>query len=47
MSQFKYLGTAVKNQNRILDEIKRRLNLVMFASIRCRTFCLLVCCQKT
>jgi hypothetical protein len=42
MSQFKYLGTTVTNQNLIQEEIKR----VMLAIIRLRAFCHLVCCQK-
>jgi hypothetical protein len=52
VSQFKYLRTTVRNQNLILEEIKRRLNfgyvcyLVMRATIRCITFRLLVFCQK-
>jgi hypothetical protein len=45
--QFKYLGMTVTNQNVIQGEIKRRLNSVILAIIRSRTFCLLVCCQKT
>jgi hypothetical protein len=40
------MGTTVTNQNLIQEEIKRRLNLVMLATIRSRTFCILVCCQK-
>jgi hypothetical protein len=47
VSQFKYLGTAVTSQNLIQLEIKRKLNLVMLATIRSRIFCLLVCCRKT
>jgi hypothetical protein len=46
MSQFKYLGTTVTNENLIQEDIKRRMILVMLATIRSRTFCLLVCCQK-
>jgi hypothetical protein len=44
MSQFKYLGTTVVNQNVIEEEIKRRL---MLGTIQSRTFCLLICCLKT
>jgi hypothetical protein len=47
VSQFKYFGTTIKNQNLIQEEIKRNLILVMLVTIRSRTFCLLVCCQKT
>jgi hypothetical protein len=46
VSQFKYLGTKVTNQNLIQEEIKRRLNYGKHATIRCRTFCPLACCQK-
>jgi hypothetical protein len=46
VSQFKYLGTTVTNGNLIQEEIKRRI-LVKLVAILSRTFCLLVCCQKT
>jgi hypothetical protein len=38
VAQFRYLGTAVTNENLIQEEIKRRLRiLVMLATIQCRT----------
>jgi hypothetical protein len=46
VTQFRYLGTMVKNQNLILDEIKRRLNLDNACYIQHGTFCLPVCCLK-
>jgi hypothetical protein len=47
VSRFKYLGTTVTNQNLFQEEIGGDLILVMLATFRSRTFCLLVCCQKT
>jgi hypothetical protein len=44
--QFKYLEMTVTKQNLIQEDIKRRMILVMLATIRSRTFCLFVCCQK-
>jgi hypothetical protein len=45
MSQFIYLETAVTSPN-IQVEIKKRLILVMLATIQSRTFCLLACYRK-
>jgi hypothetical protein len=47
VSQFKYFGTTVTNQNLLQEEIKRTWNSDMLATIQSRTFCLLVCCRKT
>jgi hypothetical protein len=41
VSQFKYVGRSVINQNLFQEDI-----LVMHATIRSRTFCPLTCCQK-
>jgi hypothetical protein len=44
VSQFRYLGIRVTNQNLILKEIKRRMNSVMLAAAQSRMFYLPVCC---
>ena len=46
VEEFKYLGTALTNQNSIHEEIKSRLKLGMLATTRCTTFCLPVCYTK-
>jgi hypothetical protein len=46
VSQFKYLGITVTNQNFIQEEIKRRLSSGILAGIQSRVFCLPVCCQN-
>ena len=46
VEEFKYLGTALTNQNCIAEEIKSRLRSGMHAIIRCRTFCLPGCYPK-
>jgi hypothetical protein len=46
VSQFKYLGTTVTNQNLIQEEIKRRLNSGNACCHSSRTFCPLVCCPE-
>jgi hypothetical protein len=46
MSQFKYLGTTVINQDLIQEEFKKDLILVMLATIRCRTLVFLSAVKK-
>ena len=46
VEEFKYLGTTLKNQNSIQEEIKADQSPGMFAIIRCRIFCLPVCYPK-
>jgi hypothetical protein len=46
VSQFKYLGMTVTNQNLIQEEIKRRLNSGNACYNSVQTFCLLICCPK-
>jgi hypothetical protein len=46
VEQFIYLGTTLTNQNSIREEIKNELNQRTLAIIRCRIFCLPVCCPK-
>ena len=46
VKHFKYLGTNLTYQNSIQEEIKSRLNSGNVAIIRCRIFCLPVCCLQ-
>jgi hypothetical protein len=41
VSQFKYFGTTVTNQNLIQEESKRKLNSAVLSTVHSRTFCLL------
>jgi len=45
VEDFKYLGTTLPNQNSIQAEITSQLKSGN-AIIRCRIFCLPVCCHK-
>ena len=47
VEEFKYLGTTLKDQHSIREEIKSRLKLEMLAIIRCRIFCPPCCYPKT
>jgi hypothetical protein len=47
VTEFKYLGTTLTDQNCMYKEIKSRLNLGMLATIRSRVFCLPACCLGT
>jgi hypothetical protein len=47
VSQLRYLGTTVTNQNLIQEEIKRRLNSGNACYHSVQSLCLLVCRQKT
>jgi hypothetical protein len=46
VTQFRYLGTTITNQNLIQEEIRRDWIRVMLAVIQSGTFCLLICCVK-
>jgi hypothetical protein len=46
VSQFKYLGTTITNQNLIQEEIKRRLNSGNACYHSAQNLCPLACCQK-
>jgi hypothetical protein len=46
VSQFKYLGMTVTNQNLIQEEIKWRLNSGNACYRSVQKFCPLACCQK-
>jgi hypothetical protein len=46
VSQFKYLGTTVTNQNLIQEEIKRRLNSGNACYHSVQNLLSFVCCQK-
>jgi hypothetical protein len=47
VSQIKYLGTTVTNQNLNQEELKRRLNSGNACYRSVQNLCLLACCQKT
>jgi len=40
VEQFKYLGTTLKDQNYIQEEIESKLSEGVLVIIRCRIFCL-------
>jgi hypothetical protein len=46
VSQFKYMGTTVTNQNLIQEEIKKRLNSGKACYHSFQNICLLISCQK-
>jgi hypothetical protein len=46
VEEFKYLGTTLKIQNSIQEEIKADWSQGMLAIIRCRIFCLPTFCSK-
>jgi len=44
--QFKYLGTNLTNQNLFRKKLRAVVSRGMLAIIRCRTFCLPICCSE-